>query len=61
MGGIAAEMNITIKLMSREDGGLRVCSDDVPGLILSGADPSKVCADIWPVVQALLAHNGVPK
>lgn len=44
---------ITIKLLPREDGGLRVCSDDEPGLILSGADPMKVMAGVWPALTIL--------
>ena len=39
---------LTIKLEVREDGGLRVYSDELPGLVLSGADPAKVMADVVP-------------
>lgn len=46
---------ITIVLEVREDGGLQVCSDDVPGLILSHNDPAKIMADVWPALVALTA------
>lgn len=48
---------ITVILERRGDGGLRVCSDDLPGLILSGADPQKVAADIPTAIQVLLEHR----
>ncbi len=45
---------ITLKIERRpEDGGLRVCSDDVPGLILSGPDPNRVIADVMPALRGL--------
>lgn len=40
-------------ILTREDGGLRVSCDDEPGLILSGDDPEKVMASIWPALKAL--------
>lgn len=48
---------VTIKLMRRQDGGLRVFSDDVPGLILSGTDPEKVMADVWPALQTIVTYK----
>ncbi len=47
----------TISVVRREDGGLRIWSDDVPGLLLSGADPSAVWRDLGPAIQTLLSHN----
>lgn len=47
----------TITLIRRDDGGLRVCSDQIPGLILSGPDPLKVMSDVWPAIQALEQHR----
>jgi hypothetical protein len=41
----------------REDGGLRITSPEVPGLILSHADPAKVMADVLPAIDALMRHN----
>lgn len=49
---------ITVKLMPREDGGLRVCSDDVPGLILSSRDVDGVMLDIIPAATAIMTLNG---
>jgi hypothetical protein len=51
------DREITIKLLPREDGGVRVCSDDVPGLILSGPDPLKVLADIGPALKILFHYR----
>lgn len=48
---------VTITLQRRGDGGLRVCSDDVPGLVLSGPDPTKVMSDVWPAIEALRAYH----
>lgn len=48
---------ITIILLLRDDGGLRILSTDEPGLILSGADPIKVLASVWPALQALKQHR----
>jgi uncharacterized protein YkvS len=47
------EQEICIKIAPRGDGGIRVWSDDVPGLILSGLDPLKVIADIGPALAGL--------
>lgn len=43
----------------REDGGLRVTSPEVPGLILSGADPREVLRDVAPAIDMLARHNGI--
>lgn len=51
------ETRITLRLLPREDGGLRIVSDDVPGLILSGADQSAVWRDLGPAIEALLKRN----
>lgn len=44
---------LTIRLEPREDGGLRVRSDDLCGLILSGPDPAKIMADVLPAIIML--------
>ena len=44
---------LTLTLERREDGGLRVYSDDVPGLILSGRNPDKVMATVLDAINAL--------
>lgn len=49
---------ITVALEDREDGGLRVFSDDLPGLILSGPHRQKVIETIVPAMTAILEHLG---
>lgn len=44
---------IQITLERREDGGLRVYSNDLPGLVLSGPDADQVGSDIWPAIREL--------
>jgi len=48
------DREITLKFQDREDGGLRVWSDDVPGLVLSGPDPVAVIGDVGPALSVLL-------
>lgn len=45
--------NITVTLEPREDGGLRVYSPDMPGLILSGFEGQKIKDGILPAVATL--------
>lgn len=47
------EGRVVLVLEQRPDGGLRVYSDDVPGLILSGPEPSKVVRDIPTALEVL--------
>lgn len=54
------EGRIVVHLERREDDGLRVSSPTNPGLILSGVDPLKVCAAIWPALEALRQHKAAP-
>lgn len=49
---------VTVTLEDREDGGLQVHSDDLPGLILSGANRAKVAAAIIPAIEAIFMHKG---
>jgi hypothetical protein len=49
---------VTVTLEDREDGGLRVYSDDLPGLILSGPNRDSVAEKIAPAIQALFEHKG---
>lgn len=42
---------------TRDDGGLRVRCDEIPGLILSAADPHAVLRDIAEAVRMLTTHN----
>ena len=55
MALIDREIKITIG--PREDGGVRIWSDDMPGLILSGSDPLKVMADIGPALKVLIEYK----
>lgn len=48
---------ITLVIVPREDGGLRVSSPDVRGLILSGDVPSAVLRDVGPALDALIYGN----
>jgi hypothetical protein len=48
---------ISVRVSGREDGGLRVTSDDVPGLLLSGADRQRVWNLVGPTVIGLLKAN----
>src|ERR1700681_3526420 len=50
---------VTVTLADREDGGLHVYSDDLPGLILSGVGRSEVIAKIVPAIQTLFEHKGI--
>jgi hypothetical protein len=49
---------LTVFLEKREDGGLRVFSDDLPGLILSGREPERIASAIVPVIQRLFEARG---
>ena len=48
---------LPIWVAERDDGGLRVWSDEMPGLVLSGSDPAKVAAAILPAINALRAYK----
>jgi hypothetical protein len=41
----------------REDGGLRVSCPEVPGLVLSHADPEKVMRDVIPAIDRIERYN----
>lgn len=46
---------VVLNLERRKDGGVRVWSDDVPGLVLSGRDEAEVVKDIQPALEAILS------
>ena len=50
-------VNVTIE--DREDGGVRVSSQQLPGFNLSGKDRTRVIAAIEPAVRAMLRHKGI--
>ena len=52
---------VQVSIQAREDGGLRVWSDDLPELVLSHADAAQVIADIPRAMEAILsARLGAP-
>ena len=51
---------VKVTLEDRNDGGLRVSSEDLPGLLLSGPDKQAVCERIAPAIQALFELKGIP-
>lgn len=50
---------LKVTLADREDGGVRVYSDDLPGLILSGEEKAAVVASISRAIEALLEYSGI--
>ena len=46
---------IEVVFERREDGGLRVHSDDVPGFVLSHSDPNAVFNDVAPALEVMLS------
>jgi len=48
---------IKVNIEYREDGGIRVWSDDLPGLVLSGKNRAGIIADIEPAARAILEHK----
>lgn len=51
------DREIVIKIAPRDDGGLRVWSDDLPGLILSHSNPWSVLHDLGNAIAALLRYR----
>lgn len=51
------DREITIKIAPREDGGIMVWSDEVPGLILSHSNQALVLADMGTALLAILRHR----
>ena len=52
---------VSLIFEKREDGGLRVWSDDVPGFVLSHYDCEAVFADIAPALETIISEIlGVP-
>lgn len=48
---------ITLHIENRPDGGVRVSSSDLPGLVLSGDDREKVFDDIGRAINGLLVFK----
>lgn len=53
-----AKRIVTVMLEEPPEGGMRVYSDELPGLILSGPNKAKIISAIEPAVRALLALKG---
>lgn len=49
-------LKVVVRLESRDDGGLRAYSDDIPGFVLSHHDPQAVLADIVPALEFMLSE-----
>jgi hypothetical protein len=54
---VSTSYKIRVCIEPREDGGLRVWSDDLPELVLSHADAEKVIADIPRALEAILSER----
>lgn len=52
-----SQLKVAIQVERRADGGVRVSSKDVPGLVLSGADMHKVLADVVPAIEVILSEQ----
>ncbi len=55
------DRTITITLEPREDGGIRIYSDALPGLILSHSDPHKAMEALGPSLQMLTAYDATKR
>ena len=51
------QLDVSVQVRGREDGGISVTSTDVPGILLSGADGAKIWALVGPVLKHLLEVN----
>ena len=49
---------VNVDIADREDGGIRVSSKDLRGLLLSGDDKQKVISSIAPAIEAIFRHRG---
>jgi hypothetical protein len=55
---MAKRLVVQVTLEDRGDNGLRVTSEALPNLILSGADKKAVCDAIAPAIRAILEYKG---
>lgn len=53
-----SEVVVTLTFARRPDGGLRIYSDTLPGLVLSGANVPAVLSDLGPAIRGLLQAEG---
>jgi hypothetical protein len=56
LSGVARDRSwkVVVRFERRSDGGLMVWSDDLPGLVLSNADPALVLADVKSALEGLI-------
>jgi hypothetical protein len=47
-------IKITVHFERRDDGGLSICSDDLPGLHLSHSNPSLALNDVKPALEGII-------
>lgn len=48
---------VTVRVEMRDDGGVRVWSEDLPELVLSHADADQVYADVPRAIEAILSDR----
>ena len=52
---ISRYQRVSVVFESRPDGGLRVSSPDVPGIVLSHSDPDLVMADVILALETIIS------
>ena len=57
VSGVAEPLSIEVFFQSREDGGLRAWSPQLPLFVLSHSDPIKVLKDVVPVLETMLSKK----
>ena len=50
-------VKVTVTIEAREDGGLYIYSNDLPGFVLSHLDAHAVLSDIEPALSVFLSHK----
>lgn len=56
MGALEGFGRIVVVFENRQDGGLRVYSDDVPGFSLSHPDSDAVMKDVKPALETIISE-----
>lgn len=49
---------VNVDITEREDGGIRVSSRDLPGLLLSGDNKEAIISSIAGAIEAIFEHRG---
>lgn len=55
MNARSNSVKLVVTFDPREDGGLRACSDDLPGFVLSHSNAREVLADVKPALEIILS------